>query len=109
MKRLFPLLILFFGITSCRLSNEQKKQLIQSKVQENVAAFIAQKKTICYNEAQEIANTKVDSILLQEARDASIFQLDSIYIQGYRPIPPSKPAIKTPKDTAPVEYLFDNN
>ena len=47
--------------------------------------------------------------LLQEARDASIFQLDSIYIQGYRPIPPSKPAIKTPKDTAPVEYLFDNN
>ncbi len=108
MKVTYSLFILCLCTISCRLSMQERQKLIESKVQESVAAFIAQKKAVCQNEALEIANAKVDSILLQEARDASIFQVDSIYIQGNRPIPPNKPPLKTPKDTAPVEYLFDS-
>ena len=99
--------ICLFSIVACKFNKKRHQELIAGKVKENTTAYQQQKRDMCLRDAVEQANKIVDSILLEEARAASVFQIDSIYVEGYRPLRPAKPAIKEPKDTDKVRKLFD--
>ena len=99
--------LLLLTSISCKFGNNKRQELIAEKVKENTTAYQQQKRETCLKDAFEVANKKVDSMLLEEARAASVFQVDSVYVEGYRPLKPAKPAIKEPKDTERVSRLFD--
>lgn len=100
MKKIF----FFTAALSCLLiackEDNQKQQLIDKEVQSAIESFRQKKRNECRAAVLDSANKLADSIVL--VRNTVV---DTALING-KPKKPTKPVIKSPLDTTPVEPLF---
>lgn len=80
--------------------SQEKQALIEQEIKNAVEAFRQKKLRECYVAAYDSANKLADSIILvrNAVTDTSLFT--------GKPTRPTKPIIKSPLDTTPVEPLF---
>jgi hypothetical protein len=100
MKNIFFLLSsLLFLIVACK-EDDKKQGLIDQEVKNAVESFRQRKLNECRAMVIDSANKLADSIVL--ARNTVV---DTALVNG-KPKKPTKPVIKSPLDTTPVEPLF---
>ena len=97
--------VLFFG--SCKKQKaETKEELnlrIQDKVEEKLEARRAERMKACKKAALKIAEVRVDSILLLEAK----LTLSDTISKPSKAIKPPAPNLLTPKDSSEIKPLFE--
>lgn len=105
------ILLLWIGATflvfSCQTKKEetpeQRRERVEKAVQKKLADKRRDKLTKCKNEAILIAEKRVDSLLLAEAK---MMQIDTTN-KPIKPIKPLPPIVNPPKDSAAVQPLFE--
>ena len=103
------LIFLFLGciIFSCEQkpveTNEERTERILQEVAKKLEVRRQERWKQCKKQALRIAEEKVDSMLLAEAKLIVIDTID----KPAPPIKPNTPIIKVPKDSTPIEPLFE--
>ena len=90
------------GLVACK-KDDKKQQLIEQEVRSAVESFRQKKLIECRAAVLDSANKLADSIVL--VRNTVV---DTALVNG-KPKKPTKPLIKSPLDTTPVEPLFKKN
>lgn len=107
-KSLFIIGIVFLTIISCDKtpieSIGERQDRIDAAVIEKLEERRKLKKSACKKNALVLAEKKVDSILLAEAKLITIDTINKPPV----PIKPSAPEILIPKDSTPVKPLFED-
>lgn len=107
MRNYFYLTILIFAFFSCTVSsnetNEERKVRIEKAVVKKMEERRRTRMKKCKNDAIAIAERKVDSILLAEAK---LTRVDTV---GKPDIPsrPETPVVIPPKDSTEIKPLFE--
>lgn len=99
----------FLCLALCTMAcqtKEKSRARIEAAVAENVRLYSEKKRTECYRNALEKANTLVDSILLEEARQQIALSSDSLLLLLRKPVRPARPRVIEPLDSGPVEPLI---
>ena len=100
MKKIIFLCVSILLLLAACKDDSQKQQLIDQEVQSVVESFRQKKLNECRAAVLDSANKLADSIVL--VRNTVV---DTALING-KPKKPTKPVIKSPLDTTPVEPLF---
>lgn len=100
-------LILLMTIFSCEKkkveTKAERKERVENKVAQRLESQRIKKMKACRNNATIIAEKKVDSILIAEAK---LLPKDTVPKPDI-PIRPDAPIVPAPKDNTPVKPLFD--
>ncbi|MBL7817379.1 MAG: hypothetical protein JNL70_20400 [Saprospiraceae bacterium] len=100
MKQLYFLFCLFLCTFVACKDDTKRQQLIDQEVKNAIESFRQKKFNECRTALLDSANKLADSIIL--VRNTVV---DTALING-KPKKPTKPVIKSPLDTTPVEPLF---
>ena len=100
MKKIFILSFTILSLLVACKDDKQKQQLIDQEVQSAIQSFRQKKLLECRAAVLDSANKLADSIVLM--RNTVV---DTALVNG-KPKKPTKPLIKSPLDTTPVEPLF---
>ncbi len=98
------ILLTFFACDKTPIeSPEDRQDRIDAAVIEKLDQYRKNKLSTCKKNALVLAEKKVDSILMAEAKLMVIGNIDKPDI----PIKPNAPEILTPKDSTPIKPLFE--
>lgn len=100
MKKIFLFSLSILCVVAACKDDKEKQQLIDQEVKSAVESFRQKKRTECRAAVLDSANKLADSIVL--VRNTVV---DTALVNG-KPKKPTKPLIKSPLDTTPVEPLF---
>jgi hypothetical protein len=100
MKKIFILSVTILSLFIACKDDKQKQQLIDQEVKSAVESFRQKKLLECRAAVLDSANRLADSIIL--VRNTVV---DTALVNG-KPKKPTKPVIKSPLDSTPVEPLF---
>jgi hypothetical protein len=99
MKNLNISLLLLFALFSCSDKDKIHEVYIQEQIRLGIEKRIAEKHKECFISAMDSASRVADSIVT-----AKMTALDTSIL--HRPAKPTKPIIKSPLDTTPVEPIL---
>lgn len=104
---IFNLMISFLFTFGCRKSQQEtpeaRKERIEKAVAEKFAKRRAERMLECKKNAIRIAELRVDSMLLAQAKLIPVDTIDKPPV----PIKPDQPIITLPKDSTEIKPLFE--